>query len=209
MSTIDVKQMVQIFSAISMKMTQERDYLCELDGAIGDADHGISMALGFKAVSNVLDQLDTDTVSLGDVFNEAAKAFLNAVGASTGPLYATAFMRAGKWISNRYDIQSEELPKLLIAMSEGVAHRGKANIGDKTMFDVWHPVAVAAQDGALSEKLIEIANYAVTKTAEMTAKLGRAARLAERSVGHIDPGSASAAMIIKIILDEQNIRTDA
>lgn len=208
MSTITPKQMIQIFSAISKKMKQERDYLCELDGAIGDGDHGVSMAVGFTAVSNILHELDSNAVSLTDVLNEAAKVFLNAVGASTGPLYATALMRAGKWVSGRHEIQSEELPKLLIAMSEGVAHRGKANVGDKTMFDVWNPVAIAAQNGAFSEEIIEIANIAMKKTAGMTAKLGRAARLGERSVGHIDPGSASAAMIIAIILTEQNFKNN-
>jgi dihydroxyacetone kinase-like protein len=204
MSTVDCEKMIGIFSAISTKMTQERDYLCELDGAIGDADHGISMAVGFSAVSDALSELDLDSISLTDVLNEAAKSFLNAVGASTGPLYATALMRAGKWAAGRYEVQNEELPELLIAMSEGIEHRGKAKVGDKTMFDVWSPVAAAAKDNVSHEKIIEIANAAMKKTADMTAKLGRSARLGERSIGHIDPGSASAAMIISVILTERN-----
>lgn len=194
----DIKAMML---AVADAMEAARDELCALDGQIGDADHGIAMAGGFGAVRDVV--LTLDGANPTEVLNQSAKAFLNAVGASSGPLYATAFMRAAMAVKGKETISDEDAPSLIAAMAEGVAHRGKASLGDKTMLDAWQPAseaAMAAQGQAAAEVFGAAASAAeagAEATATMEAKLGRAARLGARSVGHKDPGAVSAGMILR------------
>lgn len=193
----DVKTM---FLAMADAMDAARDELCKLDGVIGDADHGVAMSGGFGAVRTALADLDAPTPT--EVFNTSAKAFLNAVGASSGPLYATAFMRAGAAFKGKDALTDEDAPQLVAAMAEGIAHRGKAERGDKTMLDAWGPAADAAEASAgqpvaaVMRSAAEAARSGAEATSDMQAKLGRAARLGERSLGHPDPGATSAAMLL-------------
>ncbi|MEM7752880.1 MAG: dihydroxyacetone kinase subunit DhaL [Pseudomonadota bacterium] len=193
----DIKTM---FLAMADAMDAARDELCALDGVIGDADHGVAMSGGFGAVRTALADLDSAVPT--DVFNTSAKAFLNAVGASSGPLYATAFMRAGAALKGKDSLGDEDAPTLVGAMAEGIAHRGKAERGDKTMLDAWGPAADAAeaamgQPAAAVFRAAAIAALAGAEaTSDMQARLGRAARLGARSLGHKDPGATSAAMLL-------------
>lgn len=182
-----------LFQALATRMASERDALCALDGLIGDADHGIAMEQGMQAAALAVPNLAT----LQDQFNAAAKAFLNAVGASSGPLYATAFMRAAKAAGPRAAMPRGDTPMLIIAIAEGIAHRGKAEPGQKTMIDAWHPAAEAAKSGANWPEILAAAQAGAKATAQMQASLGRAARLGARSLGHKDPGAVSAGMIIE------------
>ncbi len=184
----------RLFDTLATRMVAERDTLCALDGAIGDADHGIAMAIGMQAARDAIAGLETPT--LQDQFNAAAKGFLNAVGASSGPLYATAFLRAGKVGGPRVAMPTSEAHLLIAAMAEGIAHRGKAVMGQKTMMDAWGPAADAATRGDALAEIASTAQTGAEATAGMIATLGRAARLGERSLGHPDPGAISAAMII-------------
>ncbi|GLS88191.1 dihydroxyacetone kinase subunit L [Cypionkella aquatica] len=181
-----------LFAALAARMAAERDALCALDGLIGDADHGIAMAQGMSAAALAVENLAT----LQDQFNAAAKAFLNAVGASSGPLYATALMRAAKAAGPRAAMPRAETPSLITAMAEGIAHRGKAAPGQKTMIDAWHPASEAAKSGASWPEILQAAQTGADATAQMQASLGRAATLGARSLGHKDPGAVSASMII-------------
>lgn len=191
-TTTDLKD---LFQALSTRMAAERDNLCALDGLIGDADHGIAMDQGMSAAAGAVATL-TDGM-LQDQFNTAAKAFLNAVGASSGPLYATAFLRAGRVAGRRLTMQRSELAAILSAMAEGIAQRGKAEAGQKTMLDAWLPAADAAQSGATLFDVAKAAKDGAEATRTMIATMGRAARLGERSLGHADPGAVSAAMIVE------------
>ena len=182
-----------LFQALAARMASERDTLCALDGLIGDADHGIAMEQGMQAAARAVPNLP----NLQDQFNAAAKAFLNAVGASSGPLYATAFMRAAKTAGPRAAMPGSETPSLIAAMAEGIAHRGKAEPGQKTMIDAWAPAAEAAKSGATWPEILQAAQTGADATAQMQASLGRAARLGARSLGHKDPGAVSACMIIE------------
>lgn len=207
MKTLGAAELSHILQAISQRIISERDYLCELDGLIGDADHGIAMADGFAAISDALQTLDTSTATLTDVFNTSAKSFLNAVGASSGPLYATALMRAGKYLKGETGLALEDSPQLFIWLAEGIQARGKAEAGEKTMLDSWLPAAEAASQhgGDIVATLNAVKAAAQTgaeSTKAMLAGKGRAARLGERSVGHIDPGAASAAIMIEVWVDE-------
>lgn len=193
----DVKAM---FLAMADAMDAARDELCTLDGVIGDADHGVAMSGGFGAVRSALTDLDAPTPT--EVFNTSAKAFLNTVGASSGPLYATAFMRAGAAMKGKETLADDDAPLIVTAMADGIAHRGKAERGDKTMLDAWGPAADAAE-AALGQPAASVMRAAATAakagaeaTSDMQAKLGRAARLGARSLGHPDPGATSAAMLL-------------
>jgi dihydroxyacetone kinase-like protein len=192
-STSDLKH---LFARLADRMSKERDALCALDGAIGDGDHGIAMEQGMKAAADQIQSLDG---SLQDVFNAAAKGFLNAVGASSGPLYATGFLRAGKAVGSRQAMPKDDLRLVIVAIRDGIQHRGKAEPGQKTMIDAWHPAAEAAAKGATPASILAAATDGMEATKPMLATLGRASRLGDRVIGHPDPGSVSAVMIIEEI----------
>ncbi len=136
-----VRRLIEMFEAISSVIEAERDHLSELDGAIGDADHGITMAIGFSAVTGELARTDAGSAGLSGVLTAAASSFLNAVGASTGPLYATAFRRAAQALKERDTLDLEACSLLIQAVASGIGERGKGQRGDKTMLDVWLPAA--------------------------------------------------------------------
>jgi phosphoenolpyruvate---glycerone phosphotransferase subunit DhaL len=201
---LTTRDLVEEMRLIAERLAEARDELCRLDGVIGDGDHGVAMADGFAAAAKAASLLDANSAALADVFNSSAKALLNAVGASSGPLYATALMRAARSAGPRVAIPIGETLALVVAMAEGVKARGQAAIGDKTMLDAWGKAADVAQQGLdknspLPQALEQIrtaAHEGAEATKTMIASKGRAARLGERSRGHIDPGAASASLII-------------
>lgn len=192
-TTSDLKA---LFQAFAERMARERDHLCALDGAIGDGDHGIAMQQGMAAAAEAAAACPGN---LQDICNAAAKAFLNAIGASSGPLYATGLLRAGKSLGPVASIPRSQLLLIVPAIRDGIAQRGKAIPGQKTMLDSWHPAAEVVLAGATPAAVAERARSGAAETAAMVAGIGRAERLQERSVGHPDPGAMSAAMLIEII----------
>ncbi|WP_368516890.1 dihydroxyacetone kinase subunit DhaL [Rhizobium sp.] len=198
-----------MFQRISIAINAEKDRLSELDGAIGDADHGITMSLGFMAVNAELAKLDLAQVSPSEIFSTAASAFLDAVGASTGPLYATAFRRASQALKADESLSPACQAMIIDEMRAGIQQRGKGQRGDKTMLDAWIPAAEAAIDAkagsrdvaAMWSAILEAAEAGANSTSSMVAARGRAARLGERSLGHIDPGAASAVIILRAMRD--------
>ena len=194
----------QMFAAIARAMESKKEWLCELDGVIGDADHGIAMELGFSAAAKAVDVLDLANVEPAQVFNTAAKSFLNAVGASSGPLYATAFMRAGASVKGKAELGEGDFAQAFIAMARGIQDRGKAEIGEKTMLDAWLPAADACEAALSTGRTLAECLAAAARAAEagaeatkaMLASKGRASRLGDRVLGHMDPGAASAAVVI-------------
>lgn len=185
-----------LFRHLAERMAAERDSLCTLDGLVGDGDHGIAMEQGMQAAHQAVAAMDG---TLQDLFNAAAKGFLNAVGASSGPLYATALLRAGKAAGPRPAMPREELRQVIAAMRDGVAQRGKAEPGMKTMLDAWHPAAEAALSGAAPDEIASAARDGAEATRAMVAAMGRSERLGERTLGHADPGAVSAAMVVEEI----------
>lgn len=202
--TIDAADLKRMFDAIAGAIEADKDRLCQLDGVIGDADHGIAMALGFGAVHDALASLDLATTEPTALLNTAAKSFLNAVGASSGPLYATAFMRAASAVKGKATLADADFNALFQALAQGIKDRGKADPGEKTMVDAWQPAAEAAAAAnaagkTLSESLeaaLAAAERGAEATKDMIAQKGRSSRLGERSLGHIDPGAASAVTVI-------------
>lgn len=207
MSDNAARALARMFESMSRLIETEKDHLSELDGAVGDGDHGITMSIGFRAVTAALAALDLDAATPSEVMSAAATGFLDAVGASTGPLYATGFRRAAQALAGRDRFDLPASRDMLVAISEGVRDRGKAQRGDKTMLDVWLPAADAAvtavADGKSKDEfwasVIAAADNGAAATAAMVATKGRAARLRERSLGHLDPGAVSAALLIRAI----------
>ncbi len=204
MARIDGVRLTQMFGAIADAIDAEKDRLCALDGAIGDADHGIAMALGFAAVREALSAADPAAEPTA-VLNTAAKAFLNAVGASSGPLYATALMRAAAAVKGKAELNAADVAAMVEAMAKGIQDRGKAVVGEKTMVDAWAPAAtaIASAGGAgssLADSLaaaVAAARQGAEATKDMLATKGRSSRLGERARGHIDPGAASAVVVLE------------
>ncbi|MEF0941769.1 dihydroxyacetone kinase subunit DhaL [Rhizobium sp. BR 362] len=204
MTTVTTEDLKGLFVRIAEAMTREKDRLCELDGVIGDADHGIAMELGFSAAAKAVSELDSTAADPTLVFNTAAKSFLNAVGASSGPLYATALMRAGAAVKGKPSLNDDDMVDVFAAFAKGIQDRGKAEIGEKTMVDAWAPAAAAcraARDQGLSlaECLaagLKAGETGAEATKSMIAAKGRSSRLGERALGHMDPGAASAVVII-------------
>ncbi len=203
------RRLSRMFQLIAFSMKEEKEWLSDLDGAIGDADHGITMVLGFSAVNSALAKVDLEQTLPSEVFATAASAFLDAVGASTGPLYATAFRYASKALKPRESLDTEDQVAIVEAMTRGIQERGKGQRGDKTMLDAWIPAmetAVDARAHGLSglemwNGILEAAEKGADSTRSMVAARGRAARLGERSLGHVDPGAASAIIILRAMRD--------
>lgn len=205
MSENAVRRLIAMFEAISAAVETEKDHLSELDGAIGDADHGTTMSLGFLAVKAELAKIDVHSAQPSDVMATAAGAFLNAVGASTGPLYATAFRRAAQALADASELNLATAAAMIDAIGSGICERGKGQRGDKTMLDAWLPAADAAAAALADEKtsaefwsdVVAAADAGANATRSMVAAKGRAARVRERSLGHVDPGAASAVVVIR------------
>ncbi len=203
MST-DASALRAMIGAVAADLEASKDELCRLDGLIGDADHGIAMALGFGAARDAVDALPAEADPTA-VLNAAAKAFLNAVGASSGPLYATALMRAAAAVKGKARLEDRDVAAVLQAMAQGIRDRGKAETGQKTMLDAWVPAAQAAADaeaaggdlGEILEAAVAAARDGAEATRAMVAGKGRAERLGQRAVGHVDPGAASAVVVIE------------
>lgn len=200
METLDAAQIVDLFRVIARRLSEARAELGALDGAIGDGDHGNSMAEGFAAVVRAGSDAVGAGVGAGDLFSIAGRALLDAVGATTGPLYASALLCAGQRFAGQTVIAVSDIPALVPAFTQGIGARGKASPGDKTMMDAWGPAARAVEgaDDPLDrlDRALAAAIDGRDATRAMVASVGRAARLGERSLGHVDPGAASAVVVI-------------
>ncbi|WP_240695691.1 dihydroxyacetone kinase subunit DhaL [Candidatus Chloroploca sp. Khr17] len=186
---------------------EQRDYLTRLDAAIGDGDHGVNLDRGFTAIVESLAQHHRGDA--GTILKTAAMRMIATVGGASGPLYGTAFRRAGKLNEGYQSLDEYQVLAMLQAFLDGVATLGKAHPGDKTMVDALAP-AVEAYAQALSEQqsLAEAlqqaaaaAHQGAVATIPLLARRGRAAYLGERAIGHQDPGATSAALLIQALAE--------
>ncbi|MDV7141132.1 dihydroxyacetone kinase subunit DhaL [Tropicimonas sp. TH_r6] len=194
--------------AAGAAIARDRDMLSELDGVIGDGDHGVTMDIGWTAVIKALDAAPAeDTIS--QTCTKMAKAFLDAVGASSGPLYAGAFNTGGKAVSDRLNLDATAAAAWVEGMLKGILGRGGANPGDKTMIDAWMPAAEAAKQAAeagadtldVMQAATDGARDGAQATKDMESRRGRSKKLGARSVGHIDPGAASAHVMLEAMTE--------
>jgi len=209
MKQVGVDDIVAVLREAAVRIGDCVDYLGRLDGEIGDGDHGYTMARGFTAMVRALNEIETQSTDLTSLFSLCASSFLDSVGATTGPLYASGLLRAGRYAEGRSTLDADEALMLLVAIGDGIGDRGKAIAGDKTMMDVWlavgQTIKASRQDGHPLEQTLtdikSVARHAVESTRSMMAVRGRASRLGDRSLGHIDPGAASATIIVECFAD--------
>ncbi|WP_249630843.1 dihydroxyacetone kinase subunit DhaL [Weissella sagaensis] len=181
----------------STAIVENKDYLSDLDTPIGDGDHGNNMARGVIAYEESVAKTTPKDISA--TFQALSMAMLSKVGGASGPLYGSAFMKMTKATKSVETITSyEQLGDILAEGLEGIKTRGKVELQDKTMIDVWDPVVKAMQVGELDYDMVETAKES---TKDMVARKGRASYLGERSVGHIDPGATSSALLFKTLLE--------
>lgn len=202
---MDSKKLVQILVLMQKRIEEEKDYLTELDNAIADGDHGINMAKGFAAVGTKLDSFEGQ--SIGAILKTVGMTLVSAVGGSAGPLYGTAFMKAGMVMGDKETMDIADFLSCMKAATEGVMARGKSVEGEKTMLDAMIP-ALKAMESAYKENLsakavLEAGVNAAKQGAEFTktiaATKGRASYIGERSIGHIDPGAVSFTCLIDVV----------
>jgi phosphoenolpyruvate---glycerone phosphotransferase subunit DhaL len=191
----------------ALVMAENRKYLTDLDSPIGDADHGINMDRGFKKVLEKLPSLaDKD---IGNILKTAGMTLVSSVGGASGPLYGTFFMRSGMTADAKEALTGEDLLALLQAGVDGIVQRGRAQLGDKTMFDAWSPALDAMRAGlengndAITALALAVAaaEQGMKDTIPLQAKKGRASYLGERSIGHQDPGATSSYLMLKTLLE--------
>ncbi len=184
-------------------IAEQKEYLTQLDAAIGDADHGINMDRGFTAVMAQLPSVEDKDI--GTILKKVGMVLVSTVGGAGGPLYGTLFMRMGMAVGNKDALTPEDVLKMFEAALEGVKQRGKAELGDKTMVDALTP-AVEAMRQALAEgadlataldKAVAAAEEGMKATIPLVARKGRASYLGERSAGHQDPGATSTYLLFK------------
>jgi phosphoenolpyruvate---glycerone phosphotransferase subunit DhaL len=184
-----------------------RDHLTQLDAAIGDADHGINLARGFAAVLGALDAASPERP--GAILTLTGNTLISKVGGASGPLYGTAFRRAGKSLGDAADVDLPAVSAALDAALAGVQQLGAAREGDKTMVDALAPatrafgkaIAEGASEPEALRSLAEAAEAGAEATISMQALKGRASYLGPRSVGHEDPGAVSTALILGALRD--------
>jgi dihydroxyacetone kinase-like protein len=199
---VDVEALDRWIREFAGQVAAHRELLTQLDSAIGDADHGANMDRGMTAVVAALDGSTPTTAAA--LLKQVGMTLVSTVGGASGPLYGTFFLRMATASGEVTSLDGQAFAKALRAGLEGVVARGKAEAGDKTMYDALAP-AVEALDSALSAAApLRQALRAATRAAEggrdattpMLARKGRASYLGERSVGHQDPGATSATLLV-------------
>jgi dihydroxyacetone kinase-like protein len=206
-STVSLDQLVGWLGRFRDLVTEERAYLTDLDSAIGDADHGANMTRGMTAV---MEKIGAEpAVAVDELFKTVGMTLVTSVGGASGPLYGTFFLRFGTTAGAVQALDGAALAAALRAALGGIVARGKAEAGDKTMFDAMSP-AIDALDAALADGAgIQDAAAAASVAAQagrdatepLVARKGRASYLGERSIGHLDPGATSAAMLFEALAD--------
>ncbi|MGX7394340.1 dihydroxyacetone kinase subunit DhaL [Carnobacterium mobile] len=188
---VSLESMKKWMTLFTAQLLENKDYLSELDTAIGDGDHGNNLARGAAALNEAFASKEPEDVTA--LLKLTGMTLVSKVGGASGPLYGSAFISMAKASQD-----STDLAALLEAGLDGIQKRGKAEAGEKTMVDEWVPVVEAVKAKNLTTDLIE---DSVQKTKDMKATKGRASYLGERSVGHIDPGAMSSSYLFKTMME--------
>ena len=200
--TVDLPALTGWIREFARVIGENAQLLTDLDAAIGDADHGINMERGMAAVLVALEE--AAPVDMSALCKQVGMTLVKSVGGASGPLYGTFFLRMASPLGSSDSVAATDFAKALRAGVEGVVQRGRAESGDKTMYDALAPALDAldtalASGADLSAALSDAATAARNgrdATESMIARKGRASYLGQRSVGHQDPGATSAAMLI-------------
>ena len=201
----DNTKILAILKKMNDAIDKNAQFLTDLDAVIGDNDHGINMARGFRKISDDLPDLaDKD---IGTILKKAGMDLVSTVGGSSGPLYGTAFMKAGAAAAGKQEIGIPDFLDMLEAAVAGVQTRGRSVQGEKTMLDAMIPALEAMKDAAGNGGDVKTVLLAGTQAAQkgveytktIIATKGRASYLGERSLGHQDPGATSFMILLDAI----------
>jgi dihydroxyacetone kinase-like protein len=203
--TIARDQIVQWLRCYAAVIASNRAYLTQLDSAIGDADHGVNMDRGFRAVMDKLPGVVDKDIST--ILKTTGMTLVSTVGGAGGPLYGTLFLQAGAATAGKSELNTADVLAMFDAAVKGVVMRGKANLNDKTMVDALTP-AVEALRAHVDDDLptamnaaVDAAEAGMKATTPLVAKKGRASYLGERSAGHQDPGATSSFLLLQCARD--------
>lgn len=200
-------QALEWIKACAAVVGQNKEYLTQLDAAIGDADHGANMDRGFrKVIEKMPEYADKD---IGTIFKTVGMSLISTVGGAGGPLYGTLFLQMGLKSAGKMELNLEDWSTAVDAGLQGVIMRGKAELGDKTMVDALTPALNSLKHSTEESKPIpealrlsaEAAKEGMLGTIPLVARKGRASYLGERSAGHQDPGATSSYLILQAAAD--------
>jgi dihydroxyacetone kinase-like protein len=206
-SRISYDDVVAWLRLLAERLHAEKEYLTELDSAIGDADHGINMDRGFTAVMAKMPALPAGDI--GGLLKGVGMTLVSTVGGASGPLYGTFFLQLGGGTAGKADIELGDFATAMEAGIAGIQRLGKAEPGDKTMLEALLPARDALRGGldrgdapvdALAAA-VAAAEQGMLATIPLVARKGRASYLGERSAGHQDPGATSSHLLLKAAAD--------
>jgi phosphoenolpyruvate---glycerone phosphotransferase subunit DhaL len=177
--------------------------LTRLDAVLGDGDHGDNLAIGFRAVDELVEGLPPETLP-GELLRAVGHCLVSAVGGASGPLYGTAFIEAGFRAGSEATIDMLLATSMLEAATDGLARRGRCTVGDKTILDTLRPAATALSEAVAAgsdaptaaRATVQAARAGMRSTRALVARRGIALRLGERSAGHLDPGAVSCLLLV-------------
>lgn len=201
MSTINMQAAKKIMAELNQVMKANKQMLIDLDSVMGDGDLGLTMEKIFSEAH--MQMQASEEPSLGKYFAKCGMVMAKAAPSTMGTLVASAFMKAGKNLGEKTDMDAEELKAFYAGLLQGVVERGKASVGEKTIVDVLHPVAEGlislsfASPKEVAEKAYIISQAALEKTKDLVAQHGRAAYYQDKSKGHQDAGATVAMLIFK------------
>ena len=209
--TLSKEYFVKVIEDLIALVEEKGRYYTELDSAIGDGDHGINLEIGFREVNKNLEEWKK--LNVRDLYNNVGKALLDKVGGSSGPLYGSFFMKFGLPVKSKGPEEGATFEEFIQMMDKGVAiiqKRGKSTKGEKTMLDTFMPALETLhtefENGTPAkeamEKAVEAGKDGLEFTRNIVATKGRAMRLGERAIGHLDPGAASAADFLEVFYDD-------
>jgi phosphoenolpyruvate---glycerone phosphotransferase subunit DhaL len=196
---------VKCLNLIADAIHEQRQYLTDLDAAIGDGDHGINMDRGFSMVRTRLE--GSTEQNIGAILKLVGSTLVSTVGGASGPLYGTAFLRAGAALDGKETLTLDDVCAAMDAAVGGIMQRGRATSGEKTMLDALVPAQEALRQAQGEGATIPLAMQLAAEAAEAGAKAtvpmlatkGRASYLGERSIGHPDPGATSSALMLRTV----------
>lgn len=201
----DTSKVIEIIKKIIADVDEQKLFLTELDNVIGDGDHGINLARGFDAVDTVMGTFEGKDI--GAILKTIGMKLVSTVGGASGPLYGTAFMKAGAYLNGKTEMNMDDFIGMMEVAIDGIMKRGKAIKGEKTMLDAMIPALDAmkesygAEDDAKKalDAGVAAAEEGIEYTKTIIATKGRASYLGERSIGHQDPGATSFTLMLKAV----------
>ncbi|GAP20903.1 dihydroxyacetone kinase DhaL subunit [Leptolinea tardivitalis] len=201
--SISNKQMYHIVETICDTIEEQQQYLSDLDGELGDGDHGVNMAKCFREVRKKVEPVaDKDC---GTILKTVGMYVMNSVGGAMGALYGTMFLKLAAECTGKTEVTLDDLARMFTAAENGIRTIGKAQVGDKTLLDTVAPAVASLQKSAAEHKSLTealaafemAAKNGMESTRDLIAKMGRASRLGERTIGHLDAGATSCYFILR------------